>query len=127
MRPLVLLLIVTGTAASVRAQTQKSGEALEYEQRIQKLEERVAFLERALTEVLARNPQAPVLAEAPAPSHVASTPVRTSGYEPPPWLWGIDTNERRRLGARRLLAPHGRGLAGSLLLPQLLYVLAIRF
>jgi len=50
-----------------------------------------------------------------------------SGYEPPPWLWGIDTNERRRLGARRLLAPHGRGLAGSLLLPQLLYVLAIRF
>ena len=86
MRPLVLLLIVTGSAASVSAQTQKSDETLEYEQRIQKLEERVAFLERALTEVLARNPQAPVLAEAPASARVASTPVRTSGYEPPPEL-----------------------------------------
>jgi hypothetical protein len=50
-----------------------------------------------------------------------------AGYEPPPWLWGIDTSERRRLGARRLRAPHGRGIAGSLVLPQLLYVLAIRF
>lgn len=49
------------------------------------------------------------------------------GYEPPPWLWGIDTKERRRLGARRVRAPHGRGAAGKLLLPQLLYVLAIRF
>jgi O-methyltransferase involved in polyketide biosynthesis len=50
-----------------------------------------------------------------------------AGYEPPPWLWGIDTHERRRLGARRARAPHGRGAAGKLLLPQLLYVLAIRF
>jgi O-methyltransferase involved in polyketide biosynthesis len=50
-----------------------------------------------------------------------------SGYEPPPWLWGIDTSERRGLGARRLRAPHGRGVVGSVLLPQLLYVLAIRF
>jgi hypothetical protein len=50
-----------------------------------------------------------------------------TGYEPPPWLWGIDTSERRRLGARRLRAPHGRGVVGSVLLPQLLYVLAIRF
>jgi O-methyltransferase involved in polyketide biosynthesis len=49
------------------------------------------------------------------------------GYEPPPWLWGIDTKERRRLGARRVRAPHGRGAAGKLLLPQLLYVLAISF
>jgi O-methyltransferase involved in polyketide biosynthesis len=50
-----------------------------------------------------------------------------SGYEPPPWLWGIDTRERRALGARRLRAPHGRGVVGSVVLPQLLYVLAIRF
>jgi O-methyltransferase involved in polyketide biosynthesis len=50
-----------------------------------------------------------------------------SGYEPPPWLWGIDTRERRALGARRVRAPRGRGVAGSVLLPQLLYVLAIRF
>lgn len=47
------------------------------------------------------------------------------GYEPPPWLWGIDSKERRRMGARRLPRAHGRGVSGSLLLPQLLYVLAI--
>jgi O-methyltransferase involved in polyketide biosynthesis len=50
-----------------------------------------------------------------------------SGYEPPPWLWGIDSSERRRMGARRLRPPHGRGVVGSLVLPQLLYVMAIRF
>jgi O-methyltransferase involved in polyketide biosynthesis len=50
-----------------------------------------------------------------------------SGYEPPPWLWGIDSVERRRMGARRLGPPHGRGVVGSLVLPQLLYVMAIRF
>jgi O-methyltransferase involved in polyketide biosynthesis len=48
-----------------------------------------------------------------------------TGYEPPPWLWGIDSRERRRMGARRLPRPHGRGVIGTLLLPQLLYVLAI--
>jgi O-methyltransferase involved in polyketide biosynthesis len=48
-----------------------------------------------------------------------------SGYEPPPWLWGIDSRERRRMGARRLRPPHGRGIVGSVVLPQLLYVLAI--
>jgi O-methyltransferase involved in polyketide biosynthesis len=50
-----------------------------------------------------------------------------AGYEPPPWLWGIDTTERRRLGARRVRPPHGRGVVGSVVLPQLLYVLAIPF
>ena len=50
-----------------------------------------------------------------------------SGYEPPAWHWGIDTRERRRLGARRVRAPRGRGPAGKLLLPPLLWVLAIRF
>jgi len=50
-----------------------------------------------------------------------------SGYEPPPWLWGIDSRERRRMGAHRLRAPHGRGVVGAVLLPQLLYVMAIRF
>jgi O-methyltransferase involved in polyketide biosynthesis len=48
-----------------------------------------------------------------------------SGYEPPPWKWGIDTGERRRLGARRVRAPRGRGPAGKLLLPQLLWVLSL--
>jgi O-methyltransferase involved in polyketide biosynthesis len=48
-----------------------------------------------------------------------------SGYEPPPWKWGIDTKERRRLGARRVRAPRGRGAAGKVLLPQLLWVLAL--
>jgi O-methyltransferase involved in polyketide biosynthesis len=48
-----------------------------------------------------------------------------SGYEPPPWLWGIDSRERRRMGARRLRPPHGRGIVGSVVLPQLLYVMAI--
>jgi O-methyltransferase involved in polyketide biosynthesis len=47
-----------------------------------------------------------------------------SGYEPPPWLWGIDSSERRRLGARRVRPPRGRGVAGSVL-PYLLYVLAL--
>jgi O-methyltransferase involved in polyketide biosynthesis len=50
-----------------------------------------------------------------------------TGYEPPPWLWGIDSNERRRMGARRLRRPRGRGVVGSVVLPQLLYVLAIPF
>ena len=31
------------------------------------------------------------------------------------------------MGARRLGPPHGRGVVGSLVLPQLLYVMAIRF
>ncbi len=48
-----------------------------------------------------------------------------TGYEPPPWLWGIDSGERRGMGARRLQPPRGRGIAGSVVLPQLLYVLAI--
>jgi O-methyltransferase involved in polyketide biosynthesis len=48
-----------------------------------------------------------------------------SGYEPPPWPWGIDSCERRRMGARRVHARRGRG-AGGLLLAQLLYVLALR-
>ena len=48
-----------------------------------------------------------------------------SGYEPPPWLWGIDSKERRRMGARRLRPPHGRGIVGAVVLPQLLYVMAI--
>ena len=50
-----------------------------------------------------------------------------AGYQPPSWLWGIDSAERRRMGARRLRPPHGRGLVGSLVLPQLLYVMAISF
>jgi O-methyltransferase involved in polyketide biosynthesis len=50
-----------------------------------------------------------------------------AGYEPPPWLWGIDTKERRALGASRVRPPHGRGVVGSVVLPQLLWVLAIRF
>ena len=49
------------------------------------------------------------------------------GFEPPPWLWGLDSAERRRLGARRLPAPRGRGLLGRWLLPSLLPVMAIRF
>ncbi len=48
-----------------------------------------------------------------------------TGYEPPPWLWGIDKQERLRMGARRLPGAHGRGVVGAVLLPQLLYVLAI--
>jgi O-methyltransferase involved in polyketide biosynthesis len=48
-----------------------------------------------------------------------------TGYEPPPWLWGIDKQERQRMGARRLRPARGRGVVGAVLLPQLLYVLAI--
>jgi O-methyltransferase involved in polyketide biosynthesis len=48
-----------------------------------------------------------------------------TGYEPPPWLWGIDKRERLRMGARRLRPARGRGVVGAVMLPQLLYVLAI--
>ena len=48
-----------------------------------------------------------------------------TGYEPPPWLWGIDKRERLSMGARRLPPAHGRGVLGAVLLPQLLYVLAV--
>jgi O-methyltransferase involved in polyketide biosynthesis len=48
-----------------------------------------------------------------------------SGYQPPPWKWGIDSKERRLMGARRLRPPRGRGVVGSVVLPQLLYVMAI--
>lgn len=47
-----------------------------------------------------------------------------SGYQPPPWLWGLDLAEERRLAAlpgvarlRRLRLPRGRGLAHGLALP----------
>ena len=50
-----------------------------------------------------------------------------AGYEPPPWLWGIDKQERRAWARAACPAPHGRGVVGTVLLPQLLYVLAIRF
>jgi O-methyltransferase involved in polyketide biosynthesis len=48
-----------------------------------------------------------------------------SGYRPPPWQWGIDSCERRRMGARRVHARRGRG-PGGVLLAQLMYVLALR-
>jgi O-methyltransferase involved in polyketide biosynthesis len=35
---------------------------------------------------------------------------RGDGYQPPPWLWGIDAAKRRALGAERLRLLRGRGL-----------------
>lgn len=35
---------------------------------------------------------------------------RGDGYRPPPWLWAIDGDKRRALGAEKLRFPRGRGL-----------------
>jgi O-methyltransferase involved in polyketide biosynthesis len=50
--------------------------------------------------------------------------LATGGYEAPPWLWGLDRAERRRLAAlpgiaclRQLTLPRGRGVAHGALLP----------
>jgi O-methyltransferase involved in polyketide biosynthesis len=47
-----------------------------------------------------------------------------AGYEPPPWTWGLDSGEERRLRALpgvaaldRLRLPRGRGVAHAWLLP----------
>ena len=47
-----------------------------------------------------------------------------TGYEPPPWLWGFDRDEERRLRAlpniaelRALRLPPGRGVLHGALLP----------
>jgi hypothetical protein len=47
-----------------------------------------------------------------------------TGYEPPPWLWGFDGGEERRLRQlpsiielRALRLPRGRGVAHAWLLP----------
>jgi O-methyltransferase involved in polyketide biosynthesis len=56
-----------------------------------------------------------------------------TGYEPPPWLWGIDGGEERRLAAlpnvaelRPLRLPRGRGAVHGVLLPTLARVPALR-
>jgi O-methyltransferase involved in polyketide biosynthesis len=50
--------------------------------------------------------------------------LATSGYRPPPWPWGLDPDERRRLASlagverlRTLVLPRGRGLVHGALLP----------
>jgi O-methyltransferase involved in polyketide biosynthesis len=40
--------------------------------------------------------------------------VRQRGYQPPPWLWGIDRDKRRRLRAEPLRLERGRGWFGAL-------------
>jgi O-methyltransferase involved in polyketide biosynthesis len=57
-----------------------------------------------------------------------------SGYRPPPWLWGIDAAEERRLATlhpdiaelRALRLPRGRGALHGLVLPLLSRVPAAR-
>lgn len=49
----------------------------------------------------------------------------STGYRPPPWLWGMDPDEARRIRAlsprivelRRLRLPRGRGMVHGLMLP----------
>jgi hypothetical protein len=89
MRPFGLAVTLTIAAAGASAQTETQVSAREYEQRIQKLEDRVAFLERALTEVLSKTPQVAAAPDvsSPAVNHLQSAPaVRLGGYEPPPEL-----------------------------------------
>jgi O-methyltransferase involved in polyketide biosynthesis len=57
-----------------------------------------------------------------------------SGYQPPPWLWGIDAEEEHRLAAldpaiaelRALRFPHGRGALHGGVLPLLSRAPAVR-
>ena len=57
-----------------------------------------------------------------------------NGYRPPPWLWGIDAAEERRLAGlhpgiaelRALRLPRGRGVLYGLVLPLLSRVPALR-
>jgi hypothetical protein len=44
---------------------------------------------------------------------------RGDGYQPPPWLWGIDRDKRHRLGAERLRLPRGRGVVFGFVAPLL--------
>jgi len=54
---------------------------------------------------------ATLIFDAVAPRLAAhSQKPRDDVYQPPPWLWGIDDDKRRRLGAERLRLPRGRGL-----------------
>jgi len=81
--PWFFLPIVLGGAFSAAAQ---SNSQTNYETRIQKLEERVAFLERALTEALGRTQeitQPPATTPVPSPAQPAPASAR---YEPPPEL-----------------------------------------
>jgi O-methyltransferase involved in polyketide biosynthesis len=63
-----------------------------------------------------------------------SRPLKTAeGYQPPPWLWGMDPSEERALAAlagvaelRALRVPHGRGVVHGLALPLLARVDAAR-
>lgn len=56
------------------------------------------------------------------------------GYQPPPWLWGIDAEEERRIAAlhpnitelRGLRFPRGRGVVHGLIMPTLTRSDAIR-
>jgi hypothetical protein len=55
-------------------------------------------------------------------------------YRPPPWTWGMDAAERRRLAARPGMAAltatrpaRGRGLVFGVLLPALERVPALRY
>jgi O-methyltransferase involved in polyketide biosynthesis len=70
-----------------------------------------ADVERLVGLLRRRFPGATLVFDAVAPRLAAhSQKPRGDGYQPPPWLWGIDRDKRRRLGAERLVLPRGRGI-----------------
>jgi O-methyltransferase involved in polyketide biosynthesis len=77
-------------------------------------------VERLVSACRQRFPGATLLFDA-VPRRLAerSQKPRGDGYQPPPWLWGIDRDKQRRLGAEPLRLPRGRGIFFGFLAPLL--------
>jgi O-methyltransferase involved in polyketide biosynthesis len=80
----------------------------------------LADVERLVGALRRRFPGATLIFDAVPPRLVAqSRKPRGDGYRAPPWLWGIDGDTRRRLGAQRLRLPRGRGIFFGYVAPLL--------
>ena len=79
-----------------------------------------ADVERLVAACRARFPGATLLFDA-VPRRLAerSRKPHGDGYRPPPWLWGVDADKQRRLGAEPLRLPRGRGIFFGYLAPLL--------
>jgi hypothetical protein len=77
-----------------------------------------ADVERLVTDMRRRFPGATLIFDA-VPRWLANASGKPSkrGYQPPPWLWGIDADKRQRLNAHRLRLPRGRGVFFGYLAP----------
>jgi O-methyltransferase involved in polyketide biosynthesis len=77
-------------------------------------------VERLVSACRQRFPGATLLFDAMPPRLAErSQKPRGDGYQPPPWLWGIDRDKQQRLGAEPLRLPRGRGIFYGFLAPLL--------